>query len=142
MSQPVLIFAADELRGKIICKVLKRGNLESLVLKKMLGAGDAILKHAPALVVIDVNSCFPEEIAHLKNLCGVLDHLGIILLGDRAIISGFHGPVIREDLCLLDPLDPVLLVKKVKQVFAETGQEKGPMGNELEKVLKDVLKLH
>lgn len=142
MSHPVLIFAADELRGGILREVLKRGNFESLVLKKVLGAGDAILKHAPALVIIDTNSCFPEEIAHLKNLCGILDHLGVILLGDRAVISGFHGPVIREDLCLFGPLDPELLVEKVKQVLAETGQKKGTMGNELEEVLKDVLKLH
>ena len=142
MSHPVLIFAADELRGGILREVLKRGHFESLVLKKVMGAGDVISKYSPALVIFDTNSCFSEEITHLRNLCGILDHPGVILLGDRAVLSGFHGPVIREDLCLFDPLDPALLVEKVKQALSGTGQEEDTMENELEEALKDVLKLH
>ena len=141
MTHPVLIFSADELRGGIIREVLKRNSFESLLLKKLLGAADAILKHAPALVIFDVNNCFPEEIIHVKNLCGVLDHPGIILLGDRSVISGFHGPVIREELCLFDPLNPELLVEKAKEVLEETAPEKGSAGNGLEETLRSFLKL-
>ncbi len=141
MPQPVLIFAADELRGGIIREILKRGGFEPLLFKNILGAGDVISKHAPPLVIFDTSTCFPEEMTHLKNLCGILNHTAVILLGDPAVMSSFQGPVIRQDLCLSDPLNPALIVEKAKQVSAETRQVEGPGGKGLEDALKDFLRL-
>jgi len=61
MSDLVLIFSTDELRGWITQKVLKRSGFEALLLRMILGAKDLIAKHAPGVVIFDVSSCLEKH---------------------------------------------------------------------------------
>lgn len=141
MSDLVLIFSIDDLRGGITQKVLKRSGFEALLLRTILGAKDAIEKHAPGVVIFDISSYFSEEVNQIRNLCGTLEHTPIILLGDRSITDRFEGTGIREELVLSDPLDPELIVAKVKEVLSLKVNERPSEGDTLEEDLKHFLKL-
>jgi len=137
----VLIFSIDELRGGITQKVLKRSGFEALLLRMIMGAKNAIAKHAPGVVIFDIGSYLSEEVNQIRNLCGTLEHTPVILLGDRSITDRFEGTGISKELFLLDPLDPELIVAKVKEVFSLKVKEKFSEGDTLEDDLKHFLKL-
>jgi len=141
MSDLVVIFSTDEIRGGITQEVLKRSGFEALLLPMILGAKDAIAKHAPGVVIFDISSYFSEEVNQIRNLCGTLEHTPVILLGDRSITDRFEGTGIREELFLSDPLDPELIVAKVKEVLSLKVKEKPSESDTLEEDLKDFLNL-
>jgi len=141
VSNMVLIFSIDELRGGITQKVLKRSGFEALLLRMILGAKNAIAKHAPGVVIFDIGSYLSEEVNQIRNLCGTLEHTPVILLGDRSITDRFEGTGIREKLVLSDPLDPELIVAKVKEVLSLKVKENPSEGDTLEEDLKHFLKL-
>ena len=136
-----LIFSTDKIRGGIIQKVLKRGGFEALLLRTILGAKDAIVKHAPGIVIFDVSSYFSEEVNQIRNLYGILEHTPVIVLGDRSITDGFGGIRIGVELVLSDPLDPELIVAKVKEVLSLKVKKSPPEDDTLEEDLKHFLKL-
>ncbi len=141
MSDLVLIFSIDEIRGGITQKVLKRSGFEALLLRMILGAKNAIAKHAPGVVIFDIGSYLSEEVNQILNLCGTLEHTPVILLGDRSITDRFEGTGIRVELVLSDPLDPELIVAKVKEVLSLKVKEKPSEDDTLEEDLKHFLKL-
>ena len=141
MSDLVLIFSMDDLRGRITQKVLKRSGFEALLLRMILGAKDTIAKHAPGIVIFDISSYFSEEVNQIRNLCGTLEHTPVILLGDRSITDRFEGTEISKELFLSDPLDPELIVAKVKEILSLKAKEKPSEGDTLEDNLKHFLNL-
>ena|GEM_PF-1340438 len=141
MSDLVLIFSIDDLRGGITQKVLKRSGFDALLFRMILGAKNAIAKHAPGVVIFDIGSYLSEEVNQIRNLCGTLEHTPVILLGDRSITDRFEGTGISKELFLSDPLDPELIVAKVKEVFSLKVKEKLSEGDTLEQDLKHFLNL-
>jgi len=124
VSDPVLIFSADELWGGITQKILKRNSFEVLLVSKILGARDTVAKHAPSVVILDTHGCFSEEINQIRNLCRTLEHSAVIVLGDPSTIDRFEELSMRKELCLPDPLDPELIASKVREVFSSKAREK------------------
>ncbi len=141
MPYPVLIFSADDVRGGITQKRLRRSGFEVLLISKILGARDTIAKHTPGVVIFDTSSCFSEEINQIRNLCRTLEHAVVIMLGDQSIIDRFEGPGIRKELCLSNPLDPELIASKVKEVLSSKAREQRSESDTLEGNLKRFLKL-
>ena len=118
MSSKVLVFSADELRGKILEKVLDRNGFECLVFKRILETGDEIVLHSPAVVIVDTERCFSEEINHLKNICKTLKRETVIVLGKESVINSFKELRIRKALCLYDPIDPELIAVKIEEIIS------------------------
>ena len=136
MSDPILIFSVDKLRGGITQKVLKRSGFETLLFPKVFGAIDAIEKHVPGVVILDASGCFSEEVNQIRNLCETLEHIPVIVLGERLIIDRFKGSEMRDVLFISDPLDPELIVEKVKKALSPKLKEKPSERDTLEKDLK------
>ena len=141
MSDLVLIFSMDKIRGGITQKVLKRSGFEALLFPMILGAKNAIAKYAPGVVIFDIDSYLSGEVNQIRNLGGTLEHTPVILLGDRSITDRFEGAGIREKLVLSDPLDPELIVAKVKEGLSLKVKEKSSEGDTLEEDLKHFLNL-
>ena len=141
MPYPVLVFSADKLRGGITQEILGRSGFEVLLLSKILGSRDTIARHSPSVVILDTHSCSSDEINQIRNLCRILEHTVVIVLGDPSIIDSFEGPGIRKELRLSDPLDPDLIASKVKQVFSSKAKEKRSESDTLESDLKHFLRL-
>ncbi len=98
MSSRVLVFSADELRGKIIRKVLDRNGFECLIFNRILETGDDIVQHSPEVAIVDTERCFSEEINHLRNICQTLKREAVIVLGKETVIDRFKGPRMRKVL--------------------------------------------
>ena len=140
MACSVLIFSIDDVRGGIIKKILKRNGFEALRFNKILGAKDIIASHSPGAVIFDTHSCFSEEINQIKNLRLSLVQSIVIVLGDPSTLGGFEEPNISKELFLSDPLDPELIVSKVKGISLRAA-EKRSLGENLEGALKHFLRL-
>jgi len=140
VSDRVLVFSADELRGKIIKKVLNRNGFECHLFNQILEAGGAIAQHYPPVVVFDTESCFPEEINRLRNICRTLERAVAIVLGEAVVIEKFQGRSFRKTLCLPDPIDPELIVVKVNEIMAQK-KERRVGSDTLEKTLKSFLNM-
>lgn len=137
MADSVLVFSADELRGKIIHKVLSRNGVECHIFSRILEAGGTIAQNTPEIVIFDTEGCFTGEISHLRNICRTLKHPFVFVLGEAAVIGGFKG---RKTLCLSDPIDPELIAAKTKEIISQN--KKRSVGSDtLEKTLKKFLNL-
>ena len=141
MPYNVLIFSLDNFRGGVTKKILKRNGFEALLISKIVGIRDTIVKHAPGVVIFDTHSCFSEEVKQIGNLCRALKHTAVIVLGDPSFTEGFDGQSINRDRCLSDPLDPERIVSKVKEVLTSQANEKQSKGDDLLSSLKHFLKL-
>jgi len=110
---------------------------------RILETGDDIVQHSPDVVIVDTESCYPEEINHLRNICQTLKHEVVIVLGRETVIDRFKGPRMRKVLCLFDPLDPELIAVKIKETVSQK-EKKGKLtgGDMLEKTLKHLLHLN
>ncbi|HIJ58047.1 MAG TPA: hypothetical protein HPP41_00060 [Deltaproteobacteria bacterium] len=141
MPSQVIIFSTDKLRGGITQKVLKRAGLESLLVNRILEAGDAIADNAPRVVIFDTKSIFPDEIKLLRNFCRTLRDTAVIVLGDPSVVDTFGEEDIQKGLCLPDPFDPELIASKVKEILSSKAKEKHSQRDGLESNLKQFLKL-
>lgn len=142
MSSGILVFSADDLRGKILRKVLDRNSFECQVFKRILETGDDIHKHSAAVVIIDTERCFLEEVNHLRNICQSLKDVAVIVLGKETVIDRFKGPRMRKVLCLSDPLDPELIISEIRKIVSGNQRMwKITESDGLEKTLKHLLHL-
>jgi DNA-binding NtrC family response regulator len=118
VSSRVLVFSADELRGKILKKVLDRKSFECLIFNRILETVEEIAPYSPEVVIVDTERCISEEINHLRNICQKLKHETVIVLGKETIIERFKRTRIRNGLCLCDPMDPELIAAKIEEIVA------------------------
>jgi len=142
VSSRVLVFSADELRGKILEKVLERNGFECLVFNRILETGDEIVQHSPEVVIVDTERCFSEEINHLKNICQTLKREIVIVLGKETVIDRFKELRIRKGLCLYDPIDPELIAVKIEEIISWKKKKWNLTKSDMfEKTLKHLLHL-
>lgn len=141
MSYPVIIFSVDNLRGGLTKKILKRNGFEALLLSKIIGIRDTIVRHAPGVVIFDTFGCFSEEKKQIRSLCQGLESISVIVLGDPSIMEVFDGPSISKERYLSDPLDPELIVSTVKDILISKAKEKRSKSDALVSDLKHFLKL-
>ena len=141
MSNSVVIFSADKLRGGIIKDILQRHGIKALWVTIILDIQNAISAHTPIVAIVDTKDSLVDEIDFLKNLCSSLQDSILILLGTPAVIGTFRGPMVHEDLCLADPIDPELIVSKVKESLLAKIKDKKTKKGDLERSLKQFLKL-
>ena len=143
MTSRILVFSVDELRGKILKKVLDRNGFECRVYQRILETGDDISQHSPAVVIVDTERCILEEVNHLRNICRTLEHVAVIVLGKESVIDGFKGPRMRKALCLSDPLDPERIISEIRNIVSGNQRKwKLPESDGLEKTLKHLLHLN
>jgi DNA-binding response OmpR family regulator len=141
VSDSVSLFSADDLRGKIIQKVLNRNGLECRIFTRILEAGGTIAQQSPKVVILDTESCFSEELNHLRNLCHTLKNTVAIVLGESVVLDGFKCSLFRKTLCLPDPLNPELIAMRVKEVVSQKSKTPAEKNDSLENTLKRFLNL-
>ena len=141
MSSTVLVFSADKLRSNILKTILCRSGFEALFFTRILDAGRAIAQHTPEVVIFDTVGCFAEEINKVMNLCRTQAHTSAMVLGAATVLERFERPLIRSEFCLCEPLDPELIVTKLKELIMLHKEERGAGCDTLEKDLKHFLNL-
>lgn len=141
MSFRVIIFSPDKLRGAIIREILQRSGFKALLLNRAIKAKQAIAEYGPPVVIFDTKDCLTDEISLLTNFFRSLQGTQIIMLGNPSVIEMLGGPGIQQNLSLTDPLDPELIVSKVKEALSDDATRKAIEGKELEADLKQFLRL-
>ena len=142
MSSRVLVISADELRGRIIKKVLGRNGFECLIFSRILEAGGEIAARSPEVVILDTEGALFEEVNHLKNICQTLEHEATVVLGKETVIDGFKGPGIRKALCVFDPFDPDRIAETIKDIVSPVKDKDNRNGTDvLEQTLRQLLHL-
>ncbi|MBF0487628.1 MAG: hypothetical protein HQK98_05645 [Nitrospirae bacterium] len=99
-----------------------------LLLKNLLHAAETITRDEPAVVVLDTKGFYPGELEKFRNCCARLFAQAVpfkvLAIGN----SGHKDSVIIKDVvsdwCMDTPIDPVLIVSKVKMLLA-VGNEIG-----------------
>lgn len=142
MSARVLVFSADELRGKILKKVLDRSGFECRTFNRILETEDDTVQHSPDVVIVDTERCFSEEIIHLRSLCQKLKQVAVIVLGKEILIEQFKGPRLGKVLFLSDPLDPERITSEIEEIISRPQRKwQFTESDGLEKTLKHLLHL-
>jgi DNA-binding NtrC family response regulator len=142
VSSRVLVFSADELRSKILKKVLDRNGFECIIFNRILETHDEIVPYSPEVVIVDTERCFSEEIDHLKNICKKLKYASVIVLGKDTVIDRFRAPFFRKYICLSNPIDLDLIVLKIEKIVSEKRKKWKFTDNDIfEKTLKHLLHL-
>lgn len=141
MPGRVVVFSAEPLRGRIIQEVLLRGGFESLLLQTIQQVKETFSLQSQDVAVLDTAGCFREEIKHLNNLCVAAAETAVILLGDGLVLERFEESATPAELRLIDPLDPNLIVEKVKELLSSKRKEIYSDDVALEEDLKGFLRL-
>ena len=141
MTSTVLIFSADKLRSNIIKTILCRNGFEALLFTRFLEADQAIAQYTPEVVIFDTVGCFAEEINNVMNLCRTQAHTSAMVLGAATVLESFEDPLIRSEYCLCEPLDPELIVTKLKALIVLHKEERCAGCDTLERDLKHFLNL-
>jgi DNA-binding response OmpR family regulator len=141
MSCLVIVFSTDQVRGRIIQKVLTRSDVEALMFETIEQMREAISREAPDVAIFDTAGCFKEEINYLDNLCRTLAPTAVILVGDETVLEKFEGSGTGEELRLPNPFDPELIAAKVGMLLSSKVEGKHPEDSSLENDLKGFLGL-
>ncbi|MBF0539130.1 MAG: PBP1A family penicillin-binding protein [Nitrospirae bacterium] len=127
MSVPVLIFSADNIRGRIVLKALKHNGIDARLFGnnfELLDGLGEIKGHS--IVIFDTKqyysgfapySCEAREFEFLDSLRVSHPRCYVIVLSDASLVPMFIQKGFQTDLCLSDPLDPELICLKVKEIL-------------------------
>jgi DNA-binding NtrC family response regulator len=142
VSARIIVFSADELRGKILKKVLDRNGFEAIIFNRILETHDEIVPYSPKVVIVDTEKCFSEEIEHLIGICRKMKYVPVIVLGKDSVINRFRGSFFRKSICLSNPIDPDLIVSEIQKIVLEKKKKwKFTENDMIEKTLKHLLHL-
>ncbi|MBF0319566.1 MAG: hypothetical protein HQL01_07175 [Nitrospirae bacterium] len=138
----VVVFSTDAMRGSLIQKALERwaglphvgtpnGGTSGeeipipLLFKDVIHTGDILGREAPLVVVLDTKGYFSGELEKFRNSFArvsaeMLPALKLLAIGDFTDKNLSALNKIVTDWCMDTPLDPMLIVSKVK-VLLDTG---------------------
>jgi len=129
MSSPVIVLTSDSIRGSILKKILTQSGFKVLWFKNYYDARVALDEHVPRAVVFDAKGLHSREAGSLAKLRDKLPDAGIIVLAEAGAIPTFEAEGCPSDLCLPEPIDPELVVSKVKEIVSSPPVERTSDGN-------------
>jgi DNA-binding response OmpR family regulator len=134
MPVPIVIFSADEIRGKIILNALRFKGFDVLLHNKTITADNIISNNTPSVVILDTKGFFPNELEYFESAYSLLSESALIVLADPSEANNFELKNIRMELCKSDPLDAELIVSRVNALLARkrgsAEERKSEVGNQ------------
>ena len=124
MSHTVTVLSADSIRGSILKKILTNSGFKVLWCKSYYEAKEALDQQVPRVVIFDAKGLYASEVGLLEKLRGHLPDTDIIVLAEASAIPTFAGQGCSRELCLPEPIDPELLLAKVKEIVSSPPGER------------------
>ncbi|MBF0553947.1 MAG: hypothetical protein HQK96_05235 [Nitrospirae bacterium] len=97
-----------------------------LLLKNLLYAAETITRDKPAVVVLDTKGFYPGELEKFRSCCAQLFAeampFKILAIGNSEHKDSSILRDVVSDWCMDTPIDPVLIVSKVKMLLAANGK--------------------
>lgn len=141
MKPVIVIFAADRIRGGITRKILQNNGLEPLLYHSLPQARAAIAKRSPAVLILDTKNALADEISAMHTACSTSPQGTVLVLGAQTIVDTFQSTAAASLQRLVDPLDPELIVERVKTCLQHSGTLKDSETDQLENDLRQFLGL-
>lgn len=149
MSHTVTVLSSDSIRGSILKKILTHSGVKVRWFKSFYEAKEALGKQVPRVIIFDAKGLFSSEVGLLEKLRGHLPDTDVIVLAEASAIPTFEVQGCSRELCLPEPIDPELLLAKVKEIvlsppverIADKDTRKEAEKDTLTNFLKQFLKL-
>ncbi|MBF0466022.1 MAG: PBP1A family penicillin-binding protein [Nitrospirae bacterium] len=117
MAVAVVVFSIDKTRGNLLLKILESGALKAKLIKTVFDLERTVSKHAPSIIIFDSKYHFSKNYTIVGSLRSKLPKSAIIVLCEPYTEHIFTDMGIRADMCMADPLDPELILAKVREVY-------------------------
>ena len=117
MKAKVAIYATNQVRGQIIAKTLSVCGIRTDLLKDPDDVVTMMERVESALVIVDVNNCFHDNIAVVQGIAGGFSEFVLVLHSDPIDFSRLAKTGMREDQCIGGPLDPEAVFLKVQDLL-------------------------
>jgi penicillin-binding protein 1A len=118
MSSSVVVYSPDDIRGRIVSKILRVNGIKSLLFSSHFEVKEAIVRNSPALIILDLKKNVSSELNFLETLSYELSEATIIALADTSSVHVLENLGLTNLLCVSDPLDPELVLSMVKDTLA------------------------
>lgn len=145
MGASVIVLSGDNTRGGILKKILARNGFEVLWFKNYHDAGDALGTGNPLILIFDAKGIYSRETGLIGKLLHAVTEGNLIVLAKPEDIPSFEAQGCAGGLCLSEPLDPELVVSRVKDILsvtpAKAASEKDKGRDGLTSSLKRLLRL-
>ncbi|MBF0573978.1 MAG: hypothetical protein HQK69_09500 [Desulfamplus sp.] len=117
MSVQVIIYSSDRIRGGIVKEILRRNNIETVLLENIMDVKSEISSHLPAVIIFDTNNFLKNEVKFLRSFLSSLGSCSLILLGNPLITNSLKGFEQLNLIQLPDPLDPDKIASKSIEIL-------------------------
>ncbi|MBF0228380.1 MAG: hypothetical protein HQK63_02115 [Desulfamplus sp.] len=117
MSVQVIIYSSDRIRGGIVKEILRRNNIGTVLLEKIIDVKSEISSHLPAIIIFDTNNFLKNEVKFLRTFLSSLESCSLILLGNPLITNSLKGFEQLNLIQLPDPLDPDKIASKSIEIL-------------------------
>jgi DNA-binding NtrC family response regulator len=145
MSSPVIVISQDNIRGAILEKILSRGGFDVLLFKSVFEAEDVLKECNPRVLVFDTKGLKSRETGFLEKLRSHLPWTFVIALVEASATPRSVVEVSPREVWLAEPLDPELIVSRVREIESSLPAEKAsdakPGKDTFMTSLKQLLKL-
>ncbi|MCK4792154.1 MAG: transglycosylase domain-containing protein, partial [Desulfobacteraceae bacterium] len=118
MAPSVIVYSPDDIRGRIVLKILKVSGIKTLLFSSHFEVKEAIARYSPAVIILDIKKSFSSELNFLQTLSYNLSEATIIALSGTSDVHVLENLGLTNLLCVPDPLDPELILSMVKDILA------------------------
>ncbi len=118
MAPSVIVYSPDDIRGRIVLKILKVSGIKTLLFSSHFEVEEAIARYSPAVIILDIKKSVSSELNFLQTLSYNLSEATIIALSGTSDVHVLENLGLTNLLCVPDPLDPELILSMVKDILA------------------------
>lgn len=119
MSSSVVVYSPDDIRGRIVLKILKVNGIKALLFSSHFEVKEALVRHSPAVIILDFKNSVSRELNFLEMLSYKFSEATIIALSETSTVHVLENLGLINVLCVSDPLDPELILSMVKDVLSD-----------------------
>ncbi|MCP4667000.1 MAG: hypothetical protein GY849_11610, partial [Deltaproteobacteria bacterium] len=117
MSPTIIVYSPDQVRGRIIFKILQLHGIETLLFSNRLKAGEAIRKHRPFIAVVDAKRTLSSEFSFLKELSHKSKKTSLLILSEPSDVSELKNLRLKNARYIPDPFNPEHILSLIQQVL-------------------------
>jgi len=123
MSPTIIVYSPDQIRGRIVFKILRLNGIKTLLFSNRLEAEEAVNEHPPSILIIDAKTTLSSELSFLKALSLKLQNTSLLVLSDTPDVPALKNLGLENPEYVSDPFDPEHIVSVVKYLLASRGEK-------------------
>ena len=123
MSPTIFVYSPDQIRGRIVFKILRLNRIKTLLFSNRLEAVEAVNEHPPSILIVDAKSALSSELSFLNALSLKLQNTSLLVLSDTSDVPTLKNLGLENPEYVSDPFDPEHILSVVKYLLASRGEK-------------------